>query len=428
VASTVQTYWFYRSTGCDSGARGNYTTRTGGGALLYASTRTDTAFLRLNATPPAGVTYAGWSVGTLPQVGAGATGIHHPTGDLLKISFGSLRGYYNCSPSDEDGFSCNGASTGSATFYSVNWQRGITQSGSSGSGLFIDNGRYLVGQLYGGYGGCDEVSNDFYGRLDVAYNAGISQWLGSTAASTPTVSPAHDYSDLWWTASESGWGLSLTQHGSALFAAWYLYDGNGNATWLVMPGGTWTSATRITGELYTTTGQDPRGAFDPGAVTRTRVGTATLTFSARDRGTLDYTVGGIAGAKTITRQLFGAPGSATTTSYGDLWWVQSESGWGLSVSQQYNQLFVVWYAYRGDGQPIWYVMPAGQWSSSGTWSGTLYRTSYPRTFLGTGFDPNAVGATPVGSLTLRFNGATSASMSYTVEGVSGTKTITRQPF
>ena len=428
TASTVQSYWFYRSSGCDSGTRGSYVTRTGGASLLYASARTDTAFLRLNSTPPAGATYAGWVVGSVPANGASMTGIHHPTGDLLKISFGNLRGYYSCSPSDQDGFECNGASASSATFYSVNWTRGITESGSSGSGLFLDNGRYLVGQLYGGYGGCSEVSNDFYGRLDVAYHDGISQWLGGSTPSTPTISPAYDYSDLWWNAAESGWGLALTQHGSALFGAWYLYDGRGNPTWVVMPGGTWSSATTFSGDLYATTGQDPRGAFDPTAVTRTRVGSARLVFSARDRATLEYTVNGIAGSKALTRQLFGPQSTTPIPGYGDLWWVQAESGWGVTVTQQYGTLFVVWYAYRGDGQPVWYVMPSGRWSASGTWTGTLYRTAYPGRFLGVGFDPGSVEATPVGSLTLRFNGTSSASMSFEVDGVSGSKTLTRQPF
>ena len=427
IASTVQTYWFYRSTACDSGVRGNYTTRAGGAALLYASANTDTAFMRLNATPPAGVTYAGWAVGSVPPFGAPTTGLHHPTGDLLKISFGRVRGYYQCTPTDEKAFTCNGASSSSATFYSVNWERGITQGGSSGSGLFLDKGRYLIGQLYGGSGGCGEASHDYYGRLDVAYGAGLSRWLGDNPQSTPSHLPEFDYSDLWWNPAESGWGLALTQHGSSMFAAWYAYDGRGQASWLVMPGGTWTSATSITGDLYATTGPDARGSFDPNAVTRTRVGSATLAFSARDRGTLSYTVNGVSGTKSISRQLFGTPTSAPVPSYGDLWWVPSESGWGLTITQQYRQLFVVWYAYR-NGAPTWYVMPAGTWSDSQTWTGAVYRTSYPHPFFGSGFDPRAVGTEVAGSLALRFNGSTSATMTYTVDGVSGSKSISRQPF
>jgi hypothetical protein len=44
------------------------------------------------------------------------------------------------------------------------------------------------------------------------------------------------------------------------------------------------------------------------------------------------------------------------------------------------------------------------------------------------FDPRAVGTEVAGSLTLRFNGSTSATMTYTVDGATGSKTISRQPF
>ena len=429
AASTIQTFWFYRSTTCDSGVRGSFSTRTGGATLMYATSSTDTSFMRLNATPPAGAGYAGWIVGSTPSRSSAVTGIHHPRGDLQKITFGTLGGYSTCTPSGE-GFSCRGSTSSSSTFYSVNWRSGITEGGSSGSGLFLDSGRYLVGQLYGGSGGCGESSNDYYGRLDVAYNAALSQWLGTTAASTPEPAPEYDYSDLWWNAGESGWGLSITQHGSnTIFAAWFVYDESGRATWVVMPGGSWTANNTYTGDLYATQGMDPTGNFDASRVVTTRVGNATLRFSARDRGTLTYTAFGISGSKSIARQVFGPFDARPIASYGDLWWVPSESGWGLSITQQYHALFAVWYSYRADGTPVWYVMSGGDWTSADTYSGTLYRTAYaPRAFFGTGFDPSSVSLTEVGRLTLRFTGSSNAIMSYTVNGVSGTKQISRQPF
>src|SRR5207247_2231401 len=99
--------------------------------------------------------------------------------------------------------------------------------------------------------------------------------------------------------------------------------------------------------------------FDPALVVRTKVGSGTLAFSSGDRGVLSYQVGGSTGAKQIQRQSFGVADSTPVGSYGDLWWNASESGWGVSISQQYRTLFAVWYAYRSDGQPTWYVMPGG---------------------------------------------------------------------
>ena len=430
AASTVQSYWFYRASACDSGLRGNYRTLTGGATLLYASETTDTALLRLNGTPPAGVTYAGWIVGGTPAIGAPVTGIHHPTGDLQKISFGNIRNYYSCAPGEAGKFSCSTAGSSTSTFYSVGWRQGVTESGSSGSALFLDNGRYLVGQLYGGNGSCTEPGADFYGRFDVAYNAGMSRWLGTTqpTPSAPAITPAFNYTDLWWNPAESGWGLAINQHEDRVFAAWYVYDSSGRPLWVTMSGGQWSSSTRFTGDLWVTSGPDPRFAFDPSQVTRTRVGSATFDFASRDRATLTYTVNGVAGSKSIQRQPFGPFDPRAMTSYGDLWWNANESGWGVSITQQYRSLFVVWYSYLPDRRPVWYVMSDGSWISGDTWQGTLYRTSSGGAFFGAGFDPGAVTRTPVGSMTLRFTSSSTAVMSYSLEGFAGSKLISRQPF
>jgi hypothetical protein len=55
----------------------------------------------------------------------------------------------------------------------------VTDAGSSGSGLFLDNGRYLVGQLFGGSSSCEAKSaDDYYARFDVTYRSALRRWLG----------------------------------------------------------------------------------------------------------------------------------------------------------------------------------------------------------------------------------------------------------
>jgi lysyl endopeptidase len=429
AASTLQSYWFYRSTACNSGKRGDYRTVFGGATLLYATETTDTSFVRLNAAPPAGAAYAGWLVGLTPPPGASVTGIHHPTGDLQKISFGSVDGYYSCLGSGTGAFTCGGASPAASAFYGIAWQSGVTESGSSGSAIFTDEGHYLLGQLYGGSGTCTAPGVDFYGRFDVAYNSALYQWLGGTpqSPSQPSNLSMPNFSDLWWNPAESGWGLSITQHDAMIFAAWYLYDDAGRPAWMVMPGGQWTSATTFTGDLYRASGPDPRAAFDPARVVRERVGVGSLSFDAPDRALWSYQVNGVAGSKQLQRQPFGVPDEAAVANYSDLWWNAAESGWGVSISQQYRTLFAVWYAYAPDARPTWYVMPGGRWVSGDTYSGTLYRTASAPGSIGA-FDANAVGRSVVGSLTFKFTSTGSAIMSYTVDGASGTKTLSRQSF
>jgi hypothetical protein len=176
VASTLTSYWFYRSASCNSAAPGASQQLGGGATLLYASSNTDTVFLRLNNTPPAGVTYAGWYAASTPGFGTSVTGLHHPHGEWLKISNGRLNAYLSCTPPTNGSFTCD-LSTGSAgTFYDIGWSSGITEPGSSGSGLFRSDG-LLIGQLYGGGGTCSDPSDDIYGRFDVAYNASLKSFL-----------------------------------------------------------------------------------------------------------------------------------------------------------------------------------------------------------------------------------------------------------
>jgi len=175
VASTLTTDWFYHSTACNSGSPNPATQRVAGGAvLLYADAATDTSFMRLNTPAPQGTVFAGSYFGSLPQ-SASVVGIHHPKGDLQKTSSGVVTQYSNCANE-----LCATSTAQLGRFLTVGWSQGITEGGSSGSGLFypLDGKRYLVGQLYGGSASCiDPAGRDQYGRFDTAFRASLKNWL-----------------------------------------------------------------------------------------------------------------------------------------------------------------------------------------------------------------------------------------------------------
>lgn len=185
-ASTLITYWFYRSNSCNSNTLNSGTkTVTGGATLLYASASTDTSFMRLNTAPPSGVNFAGWD-STAPAAGTSLVGIHHPSGDLQKISTGSLKGFRSCTAlnTSTDSFSCSNSTQTSGNFVATQWSRGVTEAGSSGSGLYktVNGTNYLIGQLYGGSSSCStQTATDDYGRFDVAYSAALSRWLDAVS-------------------------------------------------------------------------------------------------------------------------------------------------------------------------------------------------------------------------------------------------------
>ena len=123
------------------------------------------------------------------------------------------------------------------------------------------------------------------------------------------------------------------------------------------------------------------------------------------------------------------PAIGPVTNYSDMWWAGAvEDGWGMSIQQhttgvQFNALYV----YDAAGQPRWYVMPGGTWNADFTaYTGALYQpTSAP--FTNYNKAQFVVGAA-VGNITITFVAAGSATLSYTINGVSGTKSIQRQSF
>jgi hypothetical protein len=128
----------------------------------------------------------------------------------------------------------------------------------------------------------------------------------------------------------------------------------------------------------------------------------------------------------ISRYL-GASAGGGNTDYTDLWWDPAESGWGLNLIQHPSRIiFGVWYTYAADGKRTWFVLPDGMWTSSNTYSGPLYSTAGPS--LAQSFDASKVRVSPVGNATLTFSDANNGAFAFTVNGASGTKRITRQPF
>ena len=188
AASTLNTYWFYRSTSCNSGVLNpNYSRLAGGATLLYASGATDTSFMRLNEAAPANATFAGWSVNP-PDSAPDVIAIHHPLADLQKFAQGHFISYTNCTGPAGATFSCSTGNAGNSGFFNTVLTTGTTEGGSSGSAAFaaIGGGRYVVGQLYGGDASCKKPSgSNIYGRLDQAYRSGLARWLSPAPPLSP---------------------------------------------------------------------------------------------------------------------------------------------------------------------------------------------------------------------------------------------------
>jgi hypothetical protein len=175
-ASSVTTYWFYRTEKCNDSSVGPDVVAVPGGAdLLGISADSDLTFLRLSGRPPTGAVHAGSLVGQ-PALGVTVGALHHPGGSTLKFSEGRVNAYGSCV-----GNFCKADEGSDGNYLVLRWTRGVTAQGSSGSPIFAQVGsrRYVVGHLFAGSSSCsDPTANDYFGRMDRAYPL-LRSWLGA---------------------------------------------------------------------------------------------------------------------------------------------------------------------------------------------------------------------------------------------------------
>ncbi|MCC6195000.1 MAG: trypsin-like peptidase domain-containing protein [Burkholderiales bacterium] len=162
IARTVNTYWFYAAATCNGKTAPAYARLTGGATLLGRSQDNDWSILRLLETPPAGTKFAAWRAEPIAN-GTSVVTLHHPAGDLVKYSRGTVTG--NLLIEDD---LVNGL------FTEVVWSEGVTEAGSSGGALatLAPAGAYyeVRGGLYAGLSQCSAPrSPDYYSHFEYAY-------------------------------------------------------------------------------------------------------------------------------------------------------------------------------------------------------------------------------------------------------------------
>lgn len=167
-------YFNYESPDCDNpSSEGNLDRQRMTGANLLANSDdqggdfgSDFLLLKLQNNIPTvfNAYYSGWNHNGLAKPKNGV-GIHHPSGDIKKISSYEF-------PAESGSF----GSTVSDTHWLVNWRPslngyGTTEQGSSGSPIFDEN-NLLRGVLTGGGSACNNLSGkDYYGKLSYSWNS-----------------------------------------------------------------------------------------------------------------------------------------------------------------------------------------------------------------------------------------------------------------
>lgn len=547
VAATISARFFFETVDCTNTiSNGLFQQVAGGMQVVFTNFHVDASLLLMNNPPPAGAVYATINPARIaPDVAV--VSLSHPTGDTARFALGTMTAEYRPSTTVTGAYPQD--------MYGVRWSRGTTEGGSSGSGLFtLSPGGQLEirGTLFGGTitEVCDPNKRAGYGRLDIFHsqiepylrlgtapaddvpnrvldyatipldpvadlpldsrgsplthankvltvgdvdvfrftlatpkvvrissqgtndligsiltadgggvranddaqtgnlNFGLTELLqpgvhylqvaswdptqGSNYSVTlETYDVGQNYTDIWWNAAESGWGVNVNHQGNTLFATLFTYDTDGTPMWLVMSGGVKQNDLSYVGELFRTTGPAFNAPWAPSAVTP--VGTMRFRFTNSFEGVLTYTVNGVTVAKEITRQTFGkAPkcewsGFDRSFSFNvtDLWYNAAEPGWGINIAQKGTVFFATIFTYAPGGKGAWFVMSNGSVQTDDTVSGDLFRTTGPA-FNASPWTP--ITATKVGTLKMDFTDGAKGSLNYTVDGISVTKAIQRQDF
>lgn len=176
-ANSMSLEWFYQAPACGSSSTDSRHKKTyGGGQLLWGNVEYDTTFLKLNSSPPSGVTYAGWDANSL-SVGQKIWGIHHPKGDHTMASAGNVAELDTLTQTE----------SGLHTLHNMRYSYGGTEGGSSGSGLFSVDGTTIQWRGTLCCGPSSDYQNSSYSPFDYYYSSIKAYLYPDTTTATFTV-------------------------------------------------------------------------------------------------------------------------------------------------------------------------------------------------------------------------------------------------
>lgn len=186
-AASVTVFWNYKSTRCSHTEGYHLADNQTGARLRMTRLDTDVSLLELSQLPDPSwnLYHAGWDA-RLRTPPAGTASLHHPNGDVQKITLG---------PQPSQVPNCIDPSYSAQTHLETGpyWD-GTTEGGSSGSALLVAAGsdpqqKLVIGTLSGGNAACRRGSPprpdsgiDCYGRLAMSWHGGsanerLKDWL-----------------------------------------------------------------------------------------------------------------------------------------------------------------------------------------------------------------------------------------------------------
>ena len=191
LADAMLVVFNYESPGCN-GIDGSVEQSLSGGMLRSTTHHIDFSLIELydSPLPSYNPIFAGWN--TSEEIEGPVISIHHPQGDVKKIS----------TDYDSPVTANYGGGYDFNTHWLISsWESGTTEGGSSGSPLF-DKYHRVVGNLTGGEADCNNSINDYYSKFTEAWDTYLNTddqlkyWLDPIGTGQTTINAYDPYFGL----------------------------------------------------------------------------------------------------------------------------------------------------------------------------------------------------------------------------------------
>ncbi len=237
--------------------------------------------------------------------------------------------------------------------------------------------------------------------------------------------PMNIEAGMWWDPATNGQGIDVNRFNETLiFGPWYLYDENGSPFWVTFTGQL--EGTRALGELREYNGPMFGPGFDldfdPNLVSERIAGQGTMAFLSTGNGVFHYGFdverGGFHHDLNI-EEIDDRPNGPRSGHYFN----PEQPGHGFQFNHKDDVLFGTWYSYDANGEPTWYLF-VGTMTDANNASGDVYGYTGPP--LGNGpWQEELLEETPVGDIFINFDGDDSATVTITVNDVTGQYPVVR---
>ncbi len=434
-ATSISTLWFYESTTCGGGtaaASPNRVDVSGGAQLVFTNQFVDQTLLRLNLSPPPGAIFSGWNAASL-LAGSSIVSISHPAGDVKKFALGTVSSIQDRT----DGLIR--VADYEQEMYAILFSRGVIEQGSSGSGLFVlaNGSLQLRGVLSNsttrndpnGMSCSNSTENANYGRFDYFYPQiapllnGLSyptdDHPNQPSLSSPAIAlGATANGSLGYLGDIDVFRIPVAQTGTLFVKSAGGYDLIGNLM-------------DANGSTLLTNDDNFDGNNEFGIAWQVSPGNYYLAVAAYDPEVV--TASGYSISTSFT---------TATTNHTAMWWGgDAQSGWGVNVNQQGNQIFATMFNYEAAGMGtqnpgLWLVSSGTRVGGADSFSGRLLRVNGPA-FNASPFTPiSTTNVTDVGKMDFDFTSANTGTLTYTITapgtgapaGTVVSKSISRQAF